>query len=302
MLISQHSSFERDDYIRYQSSLSSANITCSLLQHQDSGIGKSSSSSGGLGPDKIERDCVIPDSQPLPGSSSYVPTASTSTGIGSLNQPKTGSCVVSTSSYDISPDFSPSDRSPCHSPIQESSDPIEDSTDLPPGKSQDLDGHSSRSRSLPSAAFTISLKISHTRPGKVSRSTTDPSPIAHCERAYTDPTSRRSTEPVVSSAITEAIPSSDIVTQTQASLESLGDIKTSSGIEIDETLSPQSTQSQTLSIQGPEADRGAQARANVASNSQATHTDSAASAGKWSASGHPQVLQNCYAKSALTTV
>lgn len=71
--ISQHSSFERDQYIRYQSSLSTQGPISSLPPHRDSGLGESSPSSI-LISDKADQTGIVPDSQSLPGSSSYVPS------------------------------------------------------------------------------------------------------------------------------------------------------------------------------------------------------------------------------------
>lgn len=286
MLISQHSSFDRDNYIRYQSSLSSTNITWSFLQHQVSGIGESSSLSENLRRDKFERAVVIPDSQSLPGSSSYVPTSTTSTGKKSVTQLGTGSCVVSTSSYPVSTNFSFSNPLPSHSPIQASSDPIEDSTDLLPPGSQDLGAHSSRSRSLPSGASSSFLRVDHVRPGQISRSTSDPNPISHGQQSYTHRQSSRSGEPVVSSSVRETLTSSDLDTQSQAFAELIADINTSSEKEIDESLSHHSTKSHTLGTNTSEGDTGSQVQANLPPHSQATHTTSAASAGESSTSNH----------------
>ncbi len=294
MLVSQHSSFERDTYIRYQSSLSSTNITWSFLQHQDSGIGESSPLSENLRPDKFERDVVIPDSQSLPGSSSYVPTSTTSTGNKSVTQPGTENCVVSTSSYAASTIFSLSDPVPSHSPIEESSDPIEDSTDLLPPESQDLGAHSSRSKSLPSGASSRFLRANHTRPGQISRSISDPNPLSHREQNYAGPISARSAELLVSSSVKETLTSSDLDTQSPASAELIGDINSSSEKEIDEPLSHYSTQSQKLGINSPEGDTCAQIQANQPSHSQATHTTSATSAGESSAFNHIQLPPNPY--------
>lgn len=286
MLISQHSSFERDSYIRYHSSLSSTNITWSFLQYQDSGIGEFSSLPDNLRSEKFERVIVIPDSQSLPGSSSYVPTSTTSTGNKSVTQPETENCVVSTSSYGASTTFSPSDSVSSHSRIEESSDPIEDSTDPLPPESQDLGAHSLRSKSLSSGASSRFLGVNHTRPGQISRSISDPNPLSHCEQKHAGRISAPSEELLVTSSVKETLTSSDLDTQSQASGELIGDINPSSGKEIDETLSHCSTQSQTLGINRPEGDICAQVQPNQSSHSQATHTTSATSAGESSAFDH----------------
>lgn len=77
--ISHHSSFERDQYIRYQSSLSTQGALSSLAPtpHQDSGLSESSSSSILISEETDQND-IVPDSQSLPGSSSYVPSKTVS--------------------------------------------------------------------------------------------------------------------------------------------------------------------------------------------------------------------------------
>lgn len=290
VLVSQHSSLDRDNHIRYQSSLSSTNITWSFLHNQDSGITESSPLSiKNLRPDKFEREVVIPDSQSLPGSSSYVPTPTTSTGNKSVTQPETGSCVVSTSSYTTSTNFSLSNPIPSHSPIQEPSDPIEDFTDLPLPESQDLGLHSSRSRSLPSGASSRFLKANHTRPGQICCSTSDPKTISHGKQSYTDRFYARPAEPVLSSSVRETLTFSDLDTQSPAPAELLGDINTSSEKDVDECLSHHTTQSQKSGINSPEAETGAQVQADLPP---ATHTTSTASVGELFASNHSQSLQN----------
>jgi len=76
--ISQHSSFDRDLYIAYQSSLSTQGTLPSVPEHPDSGLGESFSESDTPSPGPFEKDCIIPDSQSLPGSSSYIPTSNSS--------------------------------------------------------------------------------------------------------------------------------------------------------------------------------------------------------------------------------
>ena len=85
--ISQHSSFERDLYIAYQSSLSTQGNSSSLVQHPDSGLGESSPEPETFATPAIEKDGIVPDSQSVPGSSSYVPPSSTSPDNTSIDQP-----------------------------------------------------------------------------------------------------------------------------------------------------------------------------------------------------------------------
>lgn len=71
--LSPHSSFDRDLYIAYQSSLSTQGTLPSVLEHSDSGLGESFSEPDIPPPRTFEG--IVPDSQSLPGSSSYIPTS-----------------------------------------------------------------------------------------------------------------------------------------------------------------------------------------------------------------------------------
>lgn len=75
--VSQHSSFDKDLYNTYQSSLSTQRNSSSVAQHPDSGLGDSSPEPETSATPVIEKDGIVPDSQSVPGSSSYVPTSST---------------------------------------------------------------------------------------------------------------------------------------------------------------------------------------------------------------------------------
>lgn len=73
--ISQHSNFEQDQYIRYQSSLSTQGALSLLSPHRDSELGEASPSSiSSL--EKADQNGIVPDSQSLAGSSDYVPSPS----------------------------------------------------------------------------------------------------------------------------------------------------------------------------------------------------------------------------------
>ena len=78
--VSQHSSIDNDLYSAYISSLSTQADPSSFEQHPDSGLGESSPEPDPLWCSRVEKDGVVPDSQSLPGSSSYVPPSSTSLG------------------------------------------------------------------------------------------------------------------------------------------------------------------------------------------------------------------------------
>ncbi len=71
--LSPHSSFDRDLYIAYQSSLSTQGTLPSVLEPSDSGLGESFSEPDTPPPRTFEG--IVPDSQSLPGSSSYIPTS-----------------------------------------------------------------------------------------------------------------------------------------------------------------------------------------------------------------------------------
>ena len=73
--ISQHSSLDRDLYVAYQSSLSSEKTSSLVVSHKNSGVEESSLPTAHL---LVDSNGIIPDSQSLPGSSSYRPTSSTS--------------------------------------------------------------------------------------------------------------------------------------------------------------------------------------------------------------------------------
>ena len=75
--VSQHSSFNRDLYVAYQSSLSTGGTSSLLLSHPNSGL-EELSSPPRTTHSPVDSDGIIPDSQSLPGSSSYRPASSTS--------------------------------------------------------------------------------------------------------------------------------------------------------------------------------------------------------------------------------
>lgn len=77
--ISQHSSFDREQYVHFLASGSAQGLPSSEPQHQDSGLGSSSPLQQAVPePVVFYREGIVPDSQSLPGSSSYLPTSSRS--------------------------------------------------------------------------------------------------------------------------------------------------------------------------------------------------------------------------------
>lgn len=171
--ISPHSSFERDQYILYQSSLSTQGALSSLPPHQDSGLGESSPSSI-LISEKADQNDIVPDSQSLAGSSSYVPSTSASEG---------------TSSHQSARDFAIA-CSPCiaDSPDIDSSRLLETEVtrtgDAPSSSvvstSASLIISSQRSRSVPPQSSSVaSRKVSSGRAvtAQLSRSVSDPGPV-----------------------------------------------------------------------------------------------------------------------------
>lgn len=78
--ISQHSNLAKYHSTGYRPALSSEKSSPSLAKHPDFGLGDSSPSpeTGTLSSYITQGYCIVPDSQSLPGSSSYVPSSSTS--------------------------------------------------------------------------------------------------------------------------------------------------------------------------------------------------------------------------------
>lgn len=119
--ISQHSSFDRDQYTHYQSSLSTQGFSSSLL-FQDSKLGDSSAPPGGSRPTQVYSDSIVPDSKLLPGSSSYVPTSSNSFQTTTSNRSTQDHSIIST--VEIAPE---SEAQYLSSRDSEHLDPIETS-------------------------------------------------------------------------------------------------------------------------------------------------------------------------------
>ena len=154
--ISQYSNSDKDLYITYISSLSTQGNSSSVTEHPDSGIGESSSEPEVLS-HQVERGCVVPDSQSLPGSSTYIPSTSTTSDDSVARQtPHLSEAQRSISSSD---NTHPRDNSsgtglPNESPVA-FEDSIDDSSILEVAASQPSP-LSLRSRSEPPASSTES--------------------------------------------------------------------------------------------------------------------------------------------------
>ncbi len=169
--ISQHSSFDREQYLQYHSSLSVNSVLSSLPPHQDSGLGESSPPPDPSHLELSPQIRIVPDSQSLPASSSYVPTPSFSDeNIGA--SPTTGfreSTYISTS-FDQDTGLLTEDEFL-------SSDPIEDSTGFYVAESPEYTSRFRRSRSVPtqnSIELTFSISSRATLAAAVPRSLSDP--------------------------------------------------------------------------------------------------------------------------------
>lgn len=159
--VSQHSNFDKDLYVAYQSSLSTQGNLHPLLPHPVSGPAESSHNS------------IVPDSQSLAGSSSYQPTSSTSSAVLGVDQaPLTHkSCVL----------YNSTDLESSTGEIVETNDSIEDSSAVVVAASQPSVIASERSRSepAPSTAESSSASLSGARFPSLPRSTSDPTSTYH---------------------------------------------------------------------------------------------------------------------------
>ena len=94
--VSQHSSFDRDLYVAYQSPLPTQDKPASFIAYSDSETGIS------LLPAALGSNSSIPDSQSLPGSSSYAPTSCASSAVLGVDQaPPIRRSRISCNSTDI---------------------------------------------------------------------------------------------------------------------------------------------------------------------------------------------------------
>lgn len=176
--ISQHSSFPRDQYILYQSSQSAQGLPSSQLLHQDSGLGESSPPSELPEPTAFGEDAIVPDSQALPDSSSYVPTSSKSVDISAATE-----IAVIEPGRNPLPTITPTVPEPSNASVAELSDQIEDLTNsaTPHKVESKLDSHRSTStpaqqliENSPSSVPQVSQAIEST---PFSRAHSDPGPV-----------------------------------------------------------------------------------------------------------------------------
>ena len=181
--ISQHSSFDKDLYIAYHSSVSTQGNSSSLPQHPDSGIGESSSEPDSPG-SEIEKNGIVPDSQSLPGSSSYVPTPSRfpdSTGID--QPPPTSESRISPSAHSTSvchPELSDNRAVGIEDSIEDISEP---SSVLEVAESP-LSHHNSqisKSEPAPSSTKTSTSSPFQVQPPSLPRSISDPAAYSNVE-------------------------------------------------------------------------------------------------------------------------
>jgi len=169
--ISPHSSFDRDQYLQYHSSLSVNSVLSSLPPHQDSGLGESSSPPDPSNSEVSPQIRIVPDSQSVPGSSSYVPTPSVSdTNIGASPTSGYWRPTYTSTSFDQDTGLLTEDEII-------SSDPVEDSSGFYVAESPDYTSQFRRSRSVPiqnSIGLSFSIGSQATRAAAVPRSLSDP--------------------------------------------------------------------------------------------------------------------------------
>ena len=186
--ISQHSSFERDLYITYQSSLLTQGNSSSLVQHPDSGLGESSPEPETSAAPAIEKDGIVPDSQSVPGSSSYVPTSSTSPDNTSIDHPPpTSESQISSSAHiNIACNFELSNSSAAGignsiEDVNEHSSALEVAESL-------LSVHTSqrsKSEPAPSSIGTSTSTSSRAQPSSSPRSASDPAKYIRIDQQQT---------------------------------------------------------------------------------------------------------------------
>lgn len=137
--------------------------------HEDSGLGESSPPPEVLESSKSNLEAIIPDSQSLPGSSSYRPTASTSEYTSNYYRP--ASC------YSLD---STKDDSQISHIVEFLSDPVEDSSGIFVAESPENRFWSQRSTSVPVQGVTQSSRSNPDRSESLAtfaRSTSDPTPL-----------------------------------------------------------------------------------------------------------------------------
>ena len=169
--VSQHSSFDKDLYITYQSSPSTQGT--SSLPHIHTQRGLEGLSPPPLTHSSADSNGIIPDSQSLPGSSSYKPTSSASLAVlGADHTPLNPQHLVLLHHTDLESSTGG---------VAEAKDSIEDSSAIVIEASQPSVIASERSRSEPAPTTTESSSTSSfgAQLRSLARSTSDPTPAYH---------------------------------------------------------------------------------------------------------------------------
>ena len=171
--VSQHSSFDKDLYIAYESSLSTQGTSSLLSIHTQLGLERSSPPPSTHSP--ADSNGIIPDSQSLPGSSSYRPTSSASLAVlGADHTPLNPQHRVLQNNTDLESSTGG---------VAEAKDSIEDSSAIVIEASQPSVIASERSRSEPAPITTESSSASSfgAQLRSLARSTSDPTPTHHAQ-------------------------------------------------------------------------------------------------------------------------
>ena len=171
--ISQHSSLDRDQYLHYHSSLSTRSYLSSAPPHEDSGLGESSPAPEDSSPWKSIHGGIVPDSQSLPGSSDYHPTAKSTEDASDHIHERFHHSYCSCHSTNDGLESSNSLEAPY-------SDPIEDSSGFYVAESPENQIYSQRSASVPAQSFIESSSSSTNRERLLAafiRSTSDPASV-----------------------------------------------------------------------------------------------------------------------------
>ena len=169
--VPQHSSFDKDLYITYQSSLSTQGTSSLPPIHTQLGLEGLSSPPSTHSP--ADSNGIIPDSQSLPGSSSYKPTSSASLAVlGADHTPLNPQHRVLNTNTNLESSTGG---------VTEAKDSIEDSSAIAIEVSQPSVIASERSRSEPAPTTTESSSISSfgAQLRSLARSTSDPTPTYH---------------------------------------------------------------------------------------------------------------------------
>ena len=176
--ISQHSSFDKDLYIAYQSSLSTQGTSSLPSIHTKLGLERSSPppSTHSL----ADSNGIIPDSQSLPGSSSYRPTSSASLAVlGADHTPLNPQHRVLHNNTDLESSTGG---------VAETKDSIEDSSAIVIEASQPSVIASERSKSepAPTTAESSSTSSFGAQSRSLARSTSDPTLTYHAQHQRRD--------------------------------------------------------------------------------------------------------------------